>query len=121
MKRYLALTIVLIGCSSEFDYPETEKKRGSYNVGGTTIYDPYIYMEDFQSEEVVNWSDSQNALTVDYLKNSNFEEIKSILKSSGDQYLAPNTKHHDEVMDDYQEAVAQGKVNDTHHAHSESH
>ena len=80
MTRYLALTILLIGCSSEFDYPETEKKRGSYNVGGTTIYDPYIYMEDFQSEEVVNWSDNQNALTIDYLQDSSLKRLSQCLK-----------------------------------------
>ena len=97
MTRYLALTILLIGCSSEFDYPETEKKRGSYNVGGTTIYDPYIYMEDFQSEEVVNWSDNQNALTIDYLQDSSFEEIKSVLKDAysseyfSESYFNPNS------------------------------
>ncbi len=82
MTRYLALAIVLIGCSSDFEYPESEKKRGSYNVGGTTIYDPYIYMEDFQSEEVVNWSEKQNALTIDYLQDSSFAEIKSVLKNA---------------------------------------
>ena len=97
MTRYIVLTILLIGCSSEFDYPETEKKRGSYNVGGTTIYDPYIYMEDFQSEEVVNWSDNQNALTIDYLQDSNFEEIKSVLKDAysseyfSESYFNPNS------------------------------
>ncbi len=82
MTRYLALALVLIGCSSDFEYPASEKKRGSYNVGGTTIYDPYIYMEDFQAEEVVNWSEKQNALTIDYLKDSSFEEIKSVLKDA---------------------------------------
>src|SRR6056300_448920 len=82
MTRYLALAIVLIGCSSDVEYPASEKKRGSYNVGGTTIYDPYIYMEDFQAEEVVNWSEKQNALTIDYLKDSSFEEIKSVLKDA---------------------------------------
>ena len=97
MTRYIVLTILLIGCSSEFDYPETKKKRGSYNVGGTTIYDPYIYMEDFQSEEVVNWSDNQNALTIDYLQDSNFEEIKSVLKDAysseyfSESYFNPNS------------------------------
>ena len=49
-------------------------------------------------------------------------EIKSILKSSGDQYLAGHTKHHDGIIDDYQEAEAHGKIYDTHHhAHSEHH
>ena len=97
MTRYIVLIILLIGCSSEFDYPETKKKRGSYNVGGTTIYDPYIYMEDFQSEEVVNWSDNQNALTIDYLQDSNFEEIKSVLKDAysseyfSESYFNPNS------------------------------
>ena len=49
-------------------------------------------------------------------------EIKSIFKSSGDQYLAGHTDHHDGIIDDYQEAEAQGKIYDTHHhAHSEHH
>ena len=97
MTRYLALAIILIGCSSDFEYPASEKKRGSYNVGGTTIYDPYIYMEDFQAEEVVNWSEKQNALTIDYLQDSSFEEIKLVLKDAyrseyfSSSYFNPNS------------------------------
>jgi molybdopterin-containing oxidoreductase family membrane subunit len=48
-------------------------------------------------------------------------EIKAILKSSGDQFLAVNSKRHNEVIQDFQEAEASGKVYDTHHAHTESH
>ena len=48
-------------------------------------------------------------------------EVKSILKSSGDQYLAANTKHHEHVMDEFQEADAQGKAYASDHHHAESH
>jgi molybdopterin-containing oxidoreductase family membrane subunit len=48
-------------------------------------------------------------------------EIKAILKSSGDQYVGVNSKRHNEVIQDFQEAEASGKVYDTHHAHTESH
>lgn len=48
-------------------------------------------------------------------------EIKSILKTSGDQFLEVNTKQHNKVIREFQEAEATGKVYDTHHAHSESH
>jgi Ni/Fe-hydrogenase subunit HybB-like protein len=48
-------------------------------------------------------------------------EVKSILKTSGDQYVGVNAKHHKEIVEDYQQAEAAGKIYDTHHAHAESH
>jgi len=49
-------------------------------------------------------------------------EVKSILKSAGDQYLRPNTEHHEHVMEEYQEAVVQGKEYVTdHHGHDDHH
>jgi len=48
-------------------------------------------------------------------------EVKSILKSAGDQFLRPNTEHHEHVMEEYQDAIAQGKEYETDHAHAESH
>ena len=82
MIRFLILIFLISSCSSEFNYPESEKKRGSYNVAGTTIYDPYIYMEDFQSTEVVDWSNKQNEFTKNYLADSSIQEIQSILREA---------------------------------------
>ena len=49
-------------------------------------------------------------------------EVKSILKSAGDQYLKPNTEHHEHVMGEYQEAVVSGKEYVTdHHGHDDHH
>ncbi len=47
-------------------------------------------------------------------------EIKSILKTSGDQFVGPIRAHHNEVMEEYHEAEAHGKVYSSHH-HEESH
>ena len=48
-------------------------------------------------------------------------EVKSILKSSGDQYLSTNTEHHEHVMHEYQTAEAEGKAYVDAHAHDDDH
>jgi len=50
-------------------------------------------------------------------------EVKSILKSAGDQYLTSNTEHHTHVVHEYHDAEAKGEVYaDAHdHSHEESH
>ena len=59
--RYLLIVFLLTSCSADFDYPNPKKERSNYNLHGTTVIDPYKYMEDFESPYVVEWSDQQNA------------------------------------------------------------
>ena len=77
--RYLLIVFLLTSCSADFDYPNPKKERSNYNLHGTTVIDPYKYMEDFESPYVVEWSDQQNALVESYLAGSEVENIQKIL------------------------------------------
>ena len=55
--RYLLIVVLLTSCSADFDYPNPKKERSNYNLHGTTVIDPYKYMEDFYySENKLNQS-----------------------------------------------------------------
>ena len=77
--RYLLIVFLLTSCSADFEYPATKKERTNYNLHGTTVMDPYFYMEDFESPYAVQWSDQQNALIKNYLQDSEITNIQSIL------------------------------------------
>lgn len=77
--RYILIVFLLTSCSADFDYPNPKKERSNYNLHGTTVIDPYKYMEDFESPYVVEWSDQQNALVESYLAGSEIENIQKIL------------------------------------------
>ena len=79
MKKLFFILFVLVSCTQNLDYPDTFKDRVNYNVFGTTILDPYFYMEEFQSGEVVAWSNKQNELTEKYLESSDFVNIQNKL------------------------------------------
>ena len=79
MKKLFFILFVLVSCTQNLDYPDTFKDRVNYNVFGTTILDPYFYMEEFQSDEVVSWSNKQNELTEKYLESSDFVNIQNKL------------------------------------------
>jgi len=46
-------------------------------------------------------------------------EVKSILKSAGDQFVTPNKSHHEEIMGDYNKAVSTGSAYASHHDHDD--
>ncbi len=48
-------------------YPVTKKSAQSDNYHGTTILDPYRWLEDANSAETKAWVDAQNKVTQDYL------------------------------------------------------
>ena len=75
-KIYLVLPLLILGCTdTNFNYPESEKKPLSYDAHGEKINDPYLYMEDCQNLEVIEWSDEQNAFTNNYLNGPEYEEL----------------------------------------------
>ena len=80
--RYILIVFLLTSCSADFDYPNPKKERSNYNLHGTTVIDPYKYMEDFESPYVVEWSDQQNALVESYLAESEIENIQKILSEA---------------------------------------
>jgi len=51
-----------------FDYPETQTVDSVEVYHGTRVPDPYQWMEDFDSESVQQWVETQNELTFGYLE-----------------------------------------------------
>jgi len=52
----------------QLKYPETKKADSVTDYFGTTLQDPYRWLEDDRSEETENWVNAQNKVTFDYLK-----------------------------------------------------
>ena len=76
--RYLLIVFLLTSCASDFDYPNAKKEQSNYSLHGSTVIDPYKYMEDFESSYVVAWSDQQNSLVESYLADSEINNIQKI-------------------------------------------
>ena len=69
-KSFFALSIILIvscNTSTDINYPLTEKKIMVDTYFGTDIEDPYRWLEDDLSSNTMDWVDSQNEVTFDYL------------------------------------------------------
>lgn len=66
---------------SPMTYPKTIKGTTTDNYFGTTVADPYRWLEDDRSEETKQWVIAQNKVTQDYLSNIPFRDaIKERLK-----------------------------------------
>lgn len=67
-KTCLALTILAIQqAEAQFQYPATRKVDTVDNYHGTTVADPYRWLEDDNSEETKSWVKAQNKVTQDHL------------------------------------------------------
>lgn len=55
-------------------YPVTEKGTVTDNYFGTTVSDPYRWLEDDRSKETAEWVQKENAVTFDYLSKIPFRE-----------------------------------------------
>jgi prolyl oligopeptidase len=53
--------------TAQLSYPSTKKGAVQDTYFGTTIADPYRWLEDDNSEETKTWVREQNAVTADYL------------------------------------------------------
>ncbi len=77
-KKFLSLSslIILISCSSNDDgsvYPESKKINFVENIHGYEISDSYRWLEDFTSDESINWVKRQNNFTKKYIGKNKFK------------------------------------------------
>ena len=82
--------MVLLGmsCASKQElvtYPHTRTVDQVDDYFGTKVPDPYRWLEDLDSEEVLDWAHSQQDITQAYLDKIPFtDKIDQILKSKWD-------------------------------------
>ncbi len=108
---FLSFAALLAACSSEqkpkaekLTYPETKKADTVTTYFGTTVSDPYRWLEDDRSTETENWVKRQNEFTFSYLnkislkdsiKNRleklwNYEKLTAPFKEGGVKYFYKN-------------------------------
>jgi prolyl oligopeptidase len=79
---FLLGMIILSSCSSQSDklnYPESKKVAFSETLHGYEIEDSYRWLEEFTSEESIDWMKRQNQFTKKFVGKNNFK--KSISKN----------------------------------------
>ena len=86
----------LISCNgpvkNKIVYPETKKGDVVDSYFGTSVSDPYRWLEDDRSVETANWVKEENKITFGYLENIPFrQEIKSRLEKmwNYEKFTAP--------------------------------
>ena len=99
MKNVLLVTIVmaiLISCNGpmkkKIEYPLTKKGDVTDTYFGTTVPDPYRWLEDDKSAETAEWVKEENKVTFAYLAQIPYrEEIKNRLEKmwNYEKYTAP--------------------------------
>lgn len=95
------LLLLVFSCTTaekeKFSYPETSSVDTVDVYFGTSVPDPYRWLEDDNADKTKEWVSSQNSLTFDYLGNIPFrEDIKKRLEEvyNYERVTAPN-KHGD--------------------------
>ncbi len=78
-KKYVSLTlfILIISCSSqdnELEYPESTKIDFNENLHGYQINDSYRWLEDFTSDESLDWVKRQNKFTQNFIKKNKYKK-----------------------------------------------
>jgi prolyl oligopeptidase len=82
---YLIMAMAWVACSEPatqqtMNYPKTKKVDTTDTYFGTTIADPYRWLEDDRSEQTAQWVKAQNQLTNSYLEKIPFrDKIKNRL------------------------------------------
>ena len=103
---FISLNSELVAQSMNFKYPITKKDPSvSDDYFGTTVADPYRWLEDDNSEETKAWVKAQNEITFGYLKTIpyrkqikdrlekiwNYEKYGTPFKKGGKYYYYKNT------------------------------
>ena len=96
MIKYFLLLLISISCFSyqkindtleqtQIIYPETRTVLQEDDYHGTNVKDPYRWLEDIDSEEVLNWTYAQQSFTESYLNKIPFiDKIEDRLKERWD-------------------------------------
>ena len=96
IKKNILLVFIFIFSANAFSqrlkYPDTKKIDQKDNYFGTTVEDPYRWLEDDRAAEVEEWVNQQNKLTFDYLDKIPFrDKIKARMEKliNYPRYSAP--------------------------------
>ena len=81
-KKYLNLSILvlLISCSNqseEMNYPESKKIEFTENIHGYEINDSYRWLEEFTSNDSLDWVKRQNQFTKKFISKNKFKKNMS--------------------------------------------
>lgn len=80
--------VMMISCTPQKerpDYPQTRKGDVVDEYFGTTVADPYRWLEDDMSDETAKWVEAQNEVTFGYLRSIPFRDaVKDRLKEIWD-------------------------------------
>ena len=83
MHKNLSITfflLILISCSNnnenttELKYPESKKIDFTENLHGYEIIDSYRWLEDFTSDESIDWIERQNNFTKQFIKKNKYKK-----------------------------------------------
>jgi len=83
MHKNLSITfflLILISCSNnnenttELKYPESKKIDFTENLHGYDISDSYRWLEDFTSDESIDWIERQNNFTKQFIKKNKYKK-----------------------------------------------
>ena len=92
----LILLLAPVLVKAQYIYPETKKVDTVTNYHGTTVADPYRWLENDNSEETKEWVTAQNKVTFDYLNQIPYrEQWKKRLEEIIDypKYSSPSRKN----------------------------
>lgn len=76
---YALMALLIASCNppeekANLVYPETRKGDQQDEYFGTTVSDPYRWLEDDMSPETADWVKAQNVVTQDYLSNISYRQ-----------------------------------------------
>lgn len=82
--------------NAQFKYPDTKKENQTDNYFGTTVADPYRWLENDNSDETKEWVSRQNEVTFGYLdkipyRKQWFKELESL--NNYPKYSSPFRNH----------------------------
>ena len=78
-KKYfnLSILVLLMSCSNQVDemnYPEAKKIEFTENIHGYEINDSYRWLEDFTSNDSLDWVKRQNKFTKAFISKNNYKK-----------------------------------------------